>query len=50
VLQGLGRIKAALADEALDAPSAPSAFAQLLQQAEAEGWLPPEYKEQQAQA
>jgi hypothetical protein len=41
--QGLGRIKGALADETLDAPSAPAAFAKLLQQAEAEGWLPQEY-------
>lgn len=41
--QGLTRIKAALADEALDAPSAPKAFDKLLQQAEADGWLPQEY-------
>lgn len=41
--QGLSRVKALLADEALDAPRAPAAFATLLQQAGAEGWLPAEY-------
>lgn len=41
--QGLSRIKAALADEALDAPTAPTAFEKLIKQAEAEGWLPAEY-------
>lgn len=41
--QGLNRIKSALADEALDAPSAPAAFDKLIKQAEAEGWLPAEF-------
>jgi hypothetical protein len=40
--QGLSRIKAQLADEALDAPAAPVAFERLLSQAAAEGWLPAE--------
>jgi hypothetical protein len=42
-LQGLSRIKSALADEALDAPSAPAAFERLVKQADAEGWLPAEF-------
>jgi hypothetical protein len=42
--QGLGRIKTALADEALDAPSAPAAFTALLGRAAKEGWLPAEYQ------
>lgn len=41
--QGLSRIRSALADEALDAPSAPAAFDKLIKQAEAEGWLPAEF-------
>jgi programmed cell death protein 4 len=40
--QGLKRIQNQLADEALDAPGAPTAFAKLLEQAAAEGWLPAE--------
>jgi hypothetical protein len=43
VPQGLSRIRSALADEALDAPSAPAAFDKLIKQAEAEGWLPAEF-------
>jgi hypothetical protein len=42
-VQGLNRIKSALADEALDAPSAPAAFDKLIKQAAAEGWLPAEF-------
>lgn len=41
-LQGLKRVQDLLADEALDAPAAPTAFAKLLDQAGSEGWLPPE--------
>eukprot|EP00878_Enallax_costatus_P006760 GHUV01007086.1.p1 GENE.GHUV01007086.1~~GHUV01007086.1.p1 ORF type:complete len:655 (+),score=257.56 GHUV01007086.1:532-2496(+) len=40
--QGLKRVQDRLADEALDAPAAPAAFAKLLEQAGNEGWLPPE--------
>lgn len=42
-MQGLSRIKSALGDEALDAPSAPAAFERLVKQAEADGWLPAEF-------
>lgn len=45
--QGLKRIQNQLADEALDAPAAPTAFAKLLEQAGTEGWLPPEMTTQQ---
>ncbi|GBF95677.1 hypothetical protein Rsub_08659 [Raphidocelis subcapitata] len=42
--QGLQRVKARLADEALDAPHAPAAFETLLARAGREGWLPQEAK------
>lgn len=41
--QGLKRINDQMADEELDAPRARAAFAQLLEQARTEGWLPPEF-------
>jgi len=40
---GMSRVKSRLADDTLDAPKAPAAFEKLVQQGQAEGWLPTDF-------